>query len=178
MRAILLLLILIAVLSSCNNSETANKTEMVPQERTEKSFEISNPNAKDVSWEKDGEFVEVEFTENGIEKSILYNSEGNVVESETEIDVDQLPEAILLFIADNYPEAEIEEAETLENTEGSFFEVEIENQNEGETELLFSADGVFVKEVLEHDDDDEHEHGGEHEHDDGDEHEHEHDDEH
>jgi len=146
------MLVLIAFITGCNKSKTVDDSNQVPQETAEKIFKSSNPNAMDVIWEQEGEFMEAEFTENGIEKSILYDVDGNVVETETAINTGQLPESIPVYINENYPGAEIEEAEKLENSEGTFFVVAIESENDEEMELLFGESGSFIEELIEMDD--------------------------
>ena len=149
MKALFVILISVVLLTSCNKTKTADDSKQVPQKTMEENFKTSNPDAKDVSWETEGEFKEVEYTQNGVTKSIVYDAEGKVIETETEINVDQLPATILAYINDNYPDTEIEEAEKLENSEGNFFEVEIETTNDEEIELMFSSEGSFINEVIE-----------------------------
>lgn len=149
------MLIAVVFLTACNDLKTTDDSKKDPSNTTEDIFKSSTPNAKDIVWEQDGEHTEVEFTENGIEKSILYDSDNNVIQTETAINIDQLPEVVISYISENYAGSEIEEAESLENPEGSFFEVEIETANDEEIELLFSNDGNFIKEVIESDEEDE-----------------------
>jgi hypothetical protein len=95
-------------LYSPHETQIPKANEQFTQKALEESFKTSNPGAKDVSGEMDGNLKVVEFTENGIKKSIVYDKDGKVVESETEISIDDLSGPILAYIGENYPEAEIE----------------------------------------------------------------------
>ncbi len=152
MKTTILLFIVSALLFSCNGPTKEKQENQDQTNPTEANFKSQYPDAKDVEWEVEGEYTEAEFMQDGMEISILYDKEGNVIETETVIDVSQLPESVVIYIAENYPESEIEEAEKIESAKGNFFEVEIENENDEEIELLFDADGNFVEEVIEVDD--------------------------
>ncbi len=161
MKITALLIITGLLLYSCNGP---NKEKPQDQDQTnpaETNFKSQYPDVTDVTWEQEGEFTEAEFEQNGIEISILYDADGNVIETETEIDVNQLPEIITTYISENYSGSEIEEVEKIESAKGNFFEVEIENENDQEVELLFDAVGNFVKEIIETDDEGEEDDEGE-----------------
>lgn len=151
MKNLVLILISCALVISCSTN-TKDSNEQVLKKSLEEDFKASNPDAKNISWEVEGDYKEVEYTENGIEKSILYDAEGKIIESEIEIEAEQLGETILTYIEENYPEAEIEEAEKVKNADGIFYEVEIETEDDQEIELLFSKDGSYIKEEIETDD--------------------------
>ena len=84
----------------------------------------------------------------------MYDAEGNVIQTETEISINKLPGTVISYIEENYPDAEIEEAEWIESQEGNFYEVEIEDGDDQEIELLFSENGNFIEEIIESDGDD------------------------
>jgi len=70
---------------------------------------------------------------------------GKVIKTETEIDIDQLPEIALTYINENYPGYELEEVEKIESAKGTFLEVEIEHETDEEIELLFDFNGKFIE---------------------------------
>lgn len=117
-------------------------------------FTDRHPDAQDVEWEKEADMWEGEFEENGVEVSILYDADFNWVRTEREISVDDLPASVTEYIATNFPEGEMEEAELFESRdEGDMYIVEVE-QGEKEYELFFTLDGDFIRQEVEEDDDD------------------------
>jgi hypothetical protein len=147
---------LLLVACSGESSDPTNYSQDIPKAALTK-FETTFPKAKDVKWEKEGEYFVAEFTENGLEKEVIYDSEGNLVATETEIKISEIPSKIIDYVNENYIGAEIEEAEKIESVDGNFFEVEIE-YNDSEVELLFDESGNFLRreeDEAEIDDDDE-----------------------
>ena len=95
--------------------------------------------------------VEIEASDDD-ELELTFDSEGTFLYSETEIGVDELPDAVTSSIDTNYSDYSTEEAERLDMADGSArYEVELKN---GSTELdvLFESDGTVV---CEEEDDDE-----------------------
>ena len=68
------------------------------------------PNAKEVKWDKEGKNFEASFDLNNIDNSVLFNSDGKIVETETEIKVSQLPKSALQYLNDNYKNQKVKEA--------------------------------------------------------------------
>jgi uncharacterized membrane protein YkoI len=151
MRSIKILSVVAVVLLaiSCNVENIVN----VPDALKEK-LSKEHPNSKDVEWEKEGDNYEAEFEEDGIEISIIYDSEGNLIAKEVEIEIKDLPEPITNYILENYIGYDIEEAEKIENNDGVYYEVEIENGDK-EIELLFDSEGNFIEEEIENEEADE-----------------------
>ena len=134
--------------------DQVNANQSAVSSNLEETFRKQNPEAKEVEWSKEGEYFEVEFEADGIEKEIVYDAEGNIIETETAIAVSELSSTITTYISENYNGYNIEEAEKVENSKGVFYEVELEN-NDTEVELLFDNSGNFVEEEIEDEDDDE-----------------------
>ncbi len=89
-------------------------------------------------------FLEVEFGKRG---EMIFNADGELLcsyddqdrmddENGHKIDSDELPQSVLDYIAENYPDAEIEEAEL----DDDGYEVELDNG----VELYFDLDGNLV----------------------------------
>lgn len=77
--------------------------------------------------------------------SLLFDAGGNLLgqsteEEENELSTDQLPLPLTEFLAANYPEAKIDEAEQESKYGMIFIEVELDN----EVELIFDAEGNFL----------------------------------
>lgn len=106
------------------------------------SFYKTYPGLKDVSWEKekDGNF-EAEFKSGGKEQSVVLDSKGAILETETEIAVAELPATVQEYIAKTYKDAKIKEAARITDAKGVIsYEAEVKG-----SDLLFDAKGNFIK---------------------------------
>ncbi|GAB4251002.1 MAG: hypothetical protein Kow0079_04650 [Vicingaceae bacterium] len=135
---------------SVDNQNASINNNGIP-ENVLKTFNQNYPEAKNVEWEMEGNNYEAVYTENNLEKSIVYNKEGVIILTETQINITDLSENIKNYINENYPASEIEKAEKEDSNEGVFYEVEIINDND-EVELVFDSNGNFLK--VEKDDED------------------------
>lgn len=116
----------------------------VPQ-AVKSSFQKIYPNAKDVKWEKEGSNYEVNFDFSKTEYSVLFDANGNLIETEVEIPVDQLPKGIFDYVATHYKGQKIKEAAKITDSKGVVtYEAEIKG-----LDLLFDSQGTFIKEVKE-----------------------------
>lgn len=105
------------------------------------SFIKQYPNIKDVQWDKEGERFEASFEVNKIDHSVLFDAQGNVQETEIEIETSQLPQNIKDYVAKKYPNKKIKEASKITDNKGSVtYEAEIKGMD-----LIFDANGKFVK---------------------------------
>lgn len=110
------------------------------------AFESEYPDATEVEWEDEGEEFEVEFEMDGVEREITYDMQANVVETGIDVSEDELPENTMNYITQNYSGFEIEDAEEVESNGKTYFEVELENDQQ-EIDLLFNMQGDFIREV-------------------------------
>lgn len=123
---------------------TACGQGQVPQE-VKASFKDKFPDAKNVSWDNENsDEWEAEFKMNGVDYSANFSSEGEWMETETEIDKAELPSEVAQGLQSKYPGASIEKAEKAERKEGTLYEIAIETDN-GEMEVIFDSRGNFVK---------------------------------
>ncbi len=145
----LMLLVTGIFLSGCN-SEQSNVTddEGVPV-AVKNQFGQQFQKSSDVKWDSEEGNYEAEFTENGVSKTVVYDAQGNWIETEIEIETEMLPDGIFAYLDENFPGTEIEGAEKIENQEGEFYEVEIEDTNDAEVELIFDTGGILVNSVVE-----------------------------
>ena len=124
---------------------TANAQKMKDAEvpaLVKASFTKQYPDTKVAKWEKENGLFEAEFTSNKTEMSVLINGNGTIMETETEINPNQLPESTSRTIATNYPGKKVKEASKIVDSKGKItYEAEIDNMD-----VLFDADGKFVKE--------------------------------
>jgi len=110
------------------------------------AFSKKFPDARHVKWGKENtkEF-EAEFELKGRKMSANFDLQGNWKETETEIDIVDLPAVVTRSIAEKYPGAIISTANKIEKAGGKiFYEAEIKVKGKKmEVELL--GDGRFVK---------------------------------
>jgi len=88
---------------------------------------------------------EVEIEEGQNELTISLSPEGKILEVEKEVDVKDLPEAVLAAINAKYPKAEIEEAELVTADGQEFYEILIETDNEKSLEVKLDKAGKILK---------------------------------
>jgi len=100
------------------------------------------PKAEKAKWSKEGNNLEAEFVVNKEETSVVIDVSGNILETEVEIEVSQLPKSIVDFVKSNYKGQSIKEAAKITDAKGAFtYEAEIKGRD-----LIFSSDGKFIKE--------------------------------
>ena len=104
------------------------------------------PDVSNVKWTKENaKEYEAEFQSKGIKMSANFDLNGNWKETETEIPVKDLPEAVIKAISKKYAAAVISGADKIEKPGGKiFYEAEIKiNGKKKEVELY--PDGKYVK---------------------------------
>ncbi|MBS1916336.1 MAG: PepSY-like domain-containing protein [Bacteroidetes bacterium] len=110
------------------------------------AFSTQFPNSTNVHWGKENaKEYEANFKLNGINMSANYDLNGNLKETETEIAVKDLPEAVIKSIKTKYPNAIISGADRIEKAGGKIiYEADIKlNKKKKEIELY--EDGRFMK---------------------------------
>jgi hypothetical protein len=125
----------------------------VPQAVTQ-ALASAFPKAKNVEWEKGDEGYEAEFKLGGVEMSVVLDQAGSILEKEIEVKVKDLPAAVTTALSGKYPGVKVKEAEKVEKSGETFYEVELAN----ETEVTLTAEGEIVGEEADEeadDDDDE-----------------------
>lgn len=143
MKRILFLLVSVTIFSGCANAQKMKSSEVPAAVKS--AFERQYPDVKDVDWEKEDSNYEAGFEVNKIETSVVYDVSGNLIETEVEIAVSALPQTAQDYIAKNYPKSKISEAAKITDASGAItYEAEV-----GESDLIFDANGNFVKEIKE-----------------------------
>ena len=125
--------------------------------------------AEKAKWEqeKNNEW-EAGFILNGEEMTACFDAGGKWLETEMEMEIEDLPAAVFKTMYLEFEEFEIEECEGIETPEFKGFEIEIEVEDDGketEFEVLITVDGQLIKKVEEEDEDND---GDDDDHDDGD----------
>jgi hypothetical protein len=114
------------------------------------SFEKKFGKSKVEKWirESNGTY-KAKFDLDKTETKACFNIDGELVETETEIKINELPVAIKEYISKNYPAYKIHEAGTIKHASGSlFFETVLQKGKEWK-ELIFTDKSIFVKEKVE-----------------------------
>jgi biopolymer transport protein ExbD len=121
----------------------------VPKKVQEK-FTKLYPKTTEVKWSKEGkEEFEAEFKDNGKFISVVINTEGKLLETETKIDVEELPIAVESFMEKNYNDYEITEAaKIIDDTGVVTYEAEVTKGKE-KKDLIFDKDGRIIVKKME-----------------------------
>jgi hypothetical protein len=73
------------------------------------TLQKSYPNAKEIKWEKEKANYEAEFEVNETDYSLLIDVSGNILETEVEIKIDELPAKAKEYVSKNYAGQKIKE---------------------------------------------------------------------
>lgn len=131
-------LIALSVLASC--TQKADEAD-IPKGIIE-TFNANFKGSIVESWDKEkGGGYEAEFELNGVETSATFNSEGQLIETEQEIEESSLPSPVSDYLKVNYAKKSIDEVAKITTGEGIVkYEVEIEK-----VDLIFDDKGNLSK---------------------------------
>lgn len=135
---ILIPVIALIVFASC--TQKANEAD-IPKGIIE-TFNLNFKGSTVESWdkEKDGGY-EAEFDLNGVETSATFSAEGQLIETEQEIEESALPSPVSSYLKINHSGKSIDEVAKITTGEGIVkYEVEIEK-----TDLIFDDKGNLSK---------------------------------
>jgi Skp family chaperone for outer membrane proteins len=94
-------------------------------------------------WEKENGQYEVNFTKDGASMSALYDANGSLKETETDIKVATLPEAVLTYVKEHYKGKTIKESARITKADGTVnYEAEV-----GGMDVIFDASGKYIREA-------------------------------
>jgi uncharacterized protein (DUF2147 family) len=94
------------------------------------------------TWEKEKGNYEIEFKDAGKKMSCVIDKSGNIIETETDIAVTELPATVLTYMKEHYKGAKIKEAARIVKGNGEInFEAEVNGKD-----VVFDANGKFIKE--------------------------------
>jgi hypothetical protein len=148
MKRFLLLMTMVAgfTISGFAQKEKSDQAPDVAKTAFAKAF----PGASKVKWEKEKADYEVNFEQDGQEMSAVYDSGGALKETEVEIKASQLPAGVLDYIKLHYKNAKVKEIAKITKAGGEVnYEAEV-----NKTDVLFDANGKFLKEEKEEEDKD------------------------
>ncbi len=107
------------------------------------TFQKKYPTATAIKWDKEGENYEASFDLNKTDNSVLMDAQGNIIETEVEIELTQLPKGILEYVKTHYTVKQAKESAKITDAKGTVtYEVEIKGMD-----LIFDNNGKFIKEI-------------------------------
>jgi hypothetical protein len=111
----------------------------------QKTFTKLYPNVTDVKWGKEGsDEFEAEFKMDGKSISVVIDEDGELENTETAIEVFELPKAALDFIKSNYKDFKITEAAKIVDEDGEVtYEAEV-SKNIEKKDVLFDKEGKQI----------------------------------
>jgi predicted small lipoprotein YifL len=141
----LILLLMVAALAGCvNKPKPKPPADGIPPVVKEK-FAAAWPKADSVKWEAGKGNYEADFLLNKLESSAVYDSAGNLIETETAIVADSLPAKVLTYFKDSLAGRKIREIVKVTDAAGKVtYEAEVD-----EPEYLFDAEGNLLEKVTE-----------------------------
>lgn len=124
---------------SCADAQSL-KTKDVPA-AVQTAFAAKFSNATEVAWALEDGKYEAGFETNEQEVSALFDAQGNLLETETEIAVSALPAPVAAAVAQVRPGKKIKEAAQITDAAGNVtYEAEVRGKD-----LIFDANGNFLK---------------------------------
>ncbi len=130
--------------SSCHHEQAPEKIKA--------AFDQKYPDAEDVEWEMENGKWEAEFEVDEKEMEALFDQNGNWLETETEMEDEDLPATVNETLKSQFKDYEVEEVEYLESPDATGYEIELEGDN-GDIEVLIGKDGSVLKQETEEDED-------------------------
>lgn len=104
------------------------------------AFQQKYPAAKNIKWDKEGEYYEASFDLHKKDYSVLMDAQGNIVETEIEIKILQLPKAIFDYIEKHYGDKKVREVAIITDAKGIItYEVEIDG-----VDFIFDSNGEYI----------------------------------
>ena len=133
--------IFIIAIVICTISTSFSQKHIIPNE-VKMAFAKQYPNVTKVNWEKEKDNYEAGFADDKIEKSVLLDSKGNILETEVAIGKSTLSKEILAYVTKNYPGKKIKGVAKINSTKESvIYEVEVDGKD-----VLFDETGKFIRE--------------------------------
>jgi len=118
-----------------------NKRSVTPPGHVKSKVENLYPEAKNIKWSMEDGDYEANFKNEGKETALVFNPQGTLLQTETEIQEYDLPDVSRDYIARNYAGKKITEAAKMTDNHGIItYEAEVDRMD-----LIFDDHGTFVK---------------------------------
>lgn len=128
-------------LSSCSSDDDFLTSNEVP-EAVQNTFEELYK-TRSVTWEMDEGMMKAEFRNNGKETEAWFTHNGTWVKTETDCTHD-LPEYVKNYIATNYPDYTIDDADYVETPTETYYDIELEHPTKQDVHLKIKTDGTVT----------------------------------
>jgi len=136
----LLSILAVVLVAGCANAQKLKEAQ-VPAPVVS-AFHKMYPALKDYQWNLEDGNYEAEYSVNKMEAAVSFDKSGNLLETEKEIAVKDLPAAVAAYVTKNYAGATIKEASEITDAKGvKTYEAEIKGKD-----IVFDANGNFLKE--------------------------------
>jgi hypothetical protein len=133
--------LMIAVLLGATQMNAQKVKEADVPSAVKKTFAAHYSSVKEPKWEKEGANYEAEFDVDKIENSVLFDANGNLLETETAISVSQLPSPVSGYVDQKLKGQNIKEASKIVDAKGIItYEAKV-----GGVDYIFDERGNFIK---------------------------------
>lgn len=151
LAAVLTALLLGAATIPTQAAQSSEKEKVSAPEAVMTAFHKAYPVAKimDVSTEtKDSvTYFEIESTDAGLRRDLLYRADGALFEIEEAIAVDSLPDTVIVTLKASFPDGKLQKAERIMRGKMIEYEVTIENGETG-LEILLDSTGTIKSQAV------------------------------
>jgi light-regulated signal transduction histidine kinase (bacteriophytochrome) len=107
------------------------------------AFQKEFPAAKIAKWDREEINFEASFDNNKSDQSVVFDAQGNILEIEVEIEINQLPKGVMDYVKATYPGKKIKEVAKITDAQKTVtYEVEVNGMD-----VIFSELGKFIKEI-------------------------------
>ena len=141
MKSLVILFVGVAALSisSCSQNIPGNKIPSVVQNALKAKF--ASASHIEWEWEKKDRLFEAEFYLDNKEYTALIDSTGQLIMHKIDIQVSELPDAVISTVRQSYSDYKIDDAEKLEKEGITYYVVGLERKGEKDKRLVFSKNG-------------------------------------
>lgn len=116
-----------------------------PPSKIETAFKEQYPSIHDVKWAKSDNTYIAQFKENASFVKVSFDTSGNVLESETEIPVEELPQKVVLYITTQDETAKIIKAYKIEKKDRHKVVYDVVAKiHSKKTKITISSDGYLT----------------------------------
>lgn len=108
------------------------------------AFTARYPSVDGVAWESGSDYYKAGFSDSTSGTNVWFNTNGHWQRTETDLRPDQLPQAVLYYIKNNYPDYHIDDCELIETPTMSYYEIELDKAGVPDVHLALNAAGEII----------------------------------